>query len=329
MKKFIFLGLLLAFISCTQTNQPEDFSQNISEEYFETRSNESEELQNSSLLNELRAFNDSLAKSISYASTNQLNISPTLQNKINYVSIVDAIGYIVGYEHAKAYGLNHQISQIAATIQSVISSLRAAAEVSFPQKVPQLSSNPFQDYENVYSAITKSPNYSTLYAQQVQLLGDMSLLNNYINFFSQGINHNLMIQKYRAGLSEDEIITNVFSPEINDIIYSEDFQTQISDETNCILEGNFDFICLFADRKRETVSLSQKKAGEIMRLFSEAILNNNNSFDQIKFITYHYMANISSSSEIEHIEKSILLHAIPINITSRTLWTSHNTNLNI
>lgn len=198
----------------------------------------------------------------------------------------------------------------------------AAAKSSPTLSMPPLSNVTFKDYENFYSVIVNSPDYISLASQQMQLLGDMSLFNEYIMYFESGINHNLIINKHRVGLSDTDIIVDMFDAATNDLVYSDEFQTQLAESIRNIVAGNIDYNHLFSDRKTQTTSLSQKKAGEVMRLYVEAISNMNSTLSQYKLIAHQYISTVSLSKEIGIKEKQILLNSFPIAITSGVLWTS-------
>lgn len=130
-----------------------------------------------------------------------------------------------------------------------------------------------------------------------------------------------MVNKYRSGLSDTDIITELFNADY-DIVYSDDFQSKVYEEMEIILAGDIDYLNLFSDRKAQITTLSQKKAGETLRLYIDAVSNNSLSLQKIKIITHHYMNLINSSSEINPSEKSILLRSLPITLTSGFIWTS-------
>ena len=311
----------MAFISCSQVDSLDGTIQDVQTSTSDTRSiSIDQELENSPLLNELRSFNDSLMTSTPDAETNAFWYQYLLK-KTAYVSIVDMVGYVNGYETAKSKGLSEQYVQIIATIQSACASICAAIS-SIAPKLPPATNTTFIDYENLYSATTLDPNYAMLAVSQSKQLGDMSMFLKYKENFTPALNHNLLINKYRSGLSEDDNITVIFDKKAYDIIHSEEFQELLANGRNYILSNDIDYTYLFSDHVHMVTTISQYKAAEVMRLFTEIILNNNITLSQLKSITRTYMDKSHDSSEIDQSEKEILLNSFPITLMSGSLWTS-------
>lgn len=174
-KLTILITVILSMVACTSNTSPE-FSHGVGNSTSLTRSyEECDELTNSSLLNALAAYNDSLA--INAVITPNTN-SPVISNQLERVSICDVLGYVIGYEIAKGVGLNRQNVERFANIYSFLSSLSAAIEIIAPH-LPSLSGTTFESHANIYSAVINAPNYSDLAAQQYQMLGDMTMFSNY------------------------------------------------------------------------------------------------------------------------------------------------------
>lgn len=324
MKQLFFISLLLAFISCSQVDRVEESIQEMHTSASQTRSMamdiDKDELENSPLLNELRSFNDSL-NAVTHAAEANSFFPYIIQKKTAEVEVVDMVAYVIGYDLAKRAGLSHQEATTLALVKSGIASICEAIS-SIAPKLPPVATRTFKDYENVLSAAIHQPSYSILARSQYEQLGDMRMFENYRNYFTTGINHNLLINKYRAGLSSEDIIIDMFDNNTRDIIYSDDFQTMLSEEMNRMQYADTDFYYLFADKANMVITFSQQKAAESMKLYTEAVLNNATTLSRLKAITYRYMSATSQSLEIDPSEKIILLNSFPIALMSGALWTS-------
>lgn len=319
MKKLIFMiTVVFCMAACTSTNNP-DLFQDDEKLYSHTRAMEdSDDLANSLLLNDLVAYNTNFKNCTDVETAS----SPTISlSRVEYVYVSDMLGYVIGYESAQRAGLRKEIVEIIATIQSAITSISAAIE-TIAHHLPPISGVTFESYENMYSAVTNASNYHSLVARQYQLLGNMSMFTEFRSYFDSSINHNLIIHKYRSGLADSDIVTDLFNDTEDTIIYSDEFQCELSEELKLILTRDIDYIKLFSDHKNQTTSLSQKIAGETLKLYVEAISDSHPQLDQLKSLTYYYMNSIANSSELNLRERTILLRAIPIAITSSVMWTS-------
>lgn len=322
MKKLtILIAIVLSMVACTSNSSPDYIQDAETAPGLLTRSQaDDDELENSSLLNDLRSFNDSLIVNSGIVPNSN---SPVVSNQVERLRIVDALGYVIGYGHAQEIGLKGIRADWVATIYSVYTSLMAAEKVhTIAAHLPSNSVKTFQGYATIYSAVLNSANYNDLATQQYLSFGGMSMFNNYKIFFNPAIDHNLMVNKYRSGMSDGDIVTEIFSDEVCDIIYSDDFQSKMCDEIEEILAGDIDYLILFSDRKKMTTSLSQKKAGETLKLYIDAVSNNHLPLEDVKLVTYHYMNSINSTSEINPTEKITLFKTLPITIASDVIWIS-------
>lgn len=272
----------------------------------------------STLLLDLKSYNDSLLAS--YPD----NPHTRMGERFMSVSLADAIGYVVGFWKGKRDGID--IANIIGTMTAAIASktqykifLQAISPDPNYQYLP--STTDVKRYELSYSAVINCQSYQENYEDQLKSLGDLSSFNDYLPAFKVGIEHNLTLDKYTTVI--DDVVTDLFSPSFINEFYSQESQANFLRIIDQIVSNEINYNALFSDYTSLTQTPSQYKASVVFKQYLDCYApfdGTGNVLKIAKSIALNYLNKISQSSELDDIDRQVLMSAIPIVLTSHSYW---------
>ncbi|MDE5902528.1 MAG: hypothetical protein K2O78_01585 [Muribaculaceae bacterium] len=276
-------------------------------------------LETSALLQDLTAYNDSvLATSI------DPQISFSWFKKLVRIAKADLYGFAGGMILGSALTGNAVVGATVGVISGATSSV-IAAKSSVPnqvvKKLPALYNAQFESFDRYTYASRNNQNYSRRAQVEAAAIGDMTEFWRFTTHLAPGIDHNLVVDQFRntADLTASDI-QYALSSQYRPLIYAENIQALLDNDTYNARLDNHDWIYIFSDRINMKTTISQAKAGTIAAEFEKLVADSNASVSEVKTHTLTYLTKIYASQEIEKSEKEALYKILPLYMYSLSYW---------